>query len=127
MSYRCGNCSNSTMSSIDAARIAGWRIWDGKSQTGKEMSVRICPVCAGVEPAKPEPSWRVGCDTCNWEYEDEWEEGPLTEEAAKEMARDHECEPETWVKPPITPEEQAKYDALITGRRVQTVPLAGVS
>lgn len=107
--------------------MAGWRIWEGKSVTGKDLTVRICPVCAGVEQPKPQASWRVGCDTCYWEY-DEWDdEEPLTEKDAREVARDHVCEPETWVKPPITPEEQAKYDAMSTGRRVLTVPLAGVS
>ena len=131
MSYRCGTCSNSTRSSLDVARLAGWRIWDGKSQTGKPMSVRICPVCSGVEERKPEPSWRVGCDTCGWEYEEWDDDGPLTEKQANDMAIDHQCEPDTWVKPPPTPEEQAKeqelIDRLAGQRRVATVPVAGVS
>lgn len=129
MTYNCGNCSNSTRSSLDAARIAGWRIWEGKSVTGKDLEVRICPVCVGVEQPEEQPSWRVGCDTCNWEWEDEWdEEGPLNEKQAREMASDHHCEPETWVKPPPTREEQEKYDdALRAARRLVTVPLVGVS
>lgn len=130
MSYDCGNCSNKTASSLDAARMAGWRIWEGKSVTGKDLKVRICPTCAGVEQPEEERSWRVGCHTCYWEYEEEWDDpdgDPLSEKDAREVARDHVCEPDTWIKPPLTPEELAKLDALRSGRRVVTVPLAGVS
>jgi hypothetical protein len=47
----------------------------------------------------PEPkSWEVCCHTCHWEWEDD--EGPLDVKQAKEMARDHECQPEVQILPP---------------------------
>jgi len=48
----------------------------------------------------PAPTWSVRCNTCDWEWEDEDGEGPLDAKAAKEMARDHECEPEVELCPP---------------------------
>jgi hypothetical protein len=48
----------------------------------------------------PQPSWRVYCRTCHWEWEDEFGEGPLDAETAKKMARDHDCQPEVQIGPP---------------------------
>lgn len=60
------------------------------------------PLCfKRCNPSTPaEPSWSVRCTTCDWEWEDEFGEGPLDAKAAKEMARDHECEPEVELCPP---------------------------
>lgn len=46
------------------------------------------------------PSWSVRCVTCNWEWEDDYNEGPLDEAEAKRLADDHECEPEVQVRAP---------------------------
>lgn len=123
--YRCA-CGASSMSSLDAARLSGWRIWDGESQTGKPMQVRICPGCAGDENAPAEPSWRVGCRSCDWEYYDEDDsDGPLAEKDARQMARDHECEPDVWVKPPLTEREVSEEAAMFARVRAAMVPVDG--
>jgi hypothetical protein len=98
--FECQNCTRSTLANEINARASGWRIWQGKTQSGTDAVVRICPVCTGDVAAAAEQSWQVGCHTCDWEWEDEYGEGPLTKKQANEMADDHECERETWVKPP---------------------------
>jgi hypothetical protein len=80
-------------------RVQGWRLYSGPSQTGKPLDVTLCPWCAGTATG-PEPSWRVGCDTCWWEYEPFDGEEPITQKEAQRIADDHECEPDTWVKAP---------------------------
>jgi hypothetical protein len=98
---RCKHCPRSTYSSVDVARITGWRMFSGTSQTGKPIEDVACPHCAGTAPAPDEtPSWSVRCKTCDWEYEDEYDEGPLTAAEAKQMADDHECEPWVEIRPP---------------------------
>jgi hypothetical protein len=58
-----------------------------------------CPDwCTGDGP-KP-PSWRVRCDTCWWEWEDEHDEGPLDENGAREAARGHVCERQVEIQAP---------------------------
>ena len=108
---RCGRSTG--MTSTNVLRAQGWRLYDGKSQTGKDISDTICPWCAGTTD-KPAPGWRVGCHTCDWEWEDEYEYGPLDEKAANRMAMDHECEPETWTKAPVV-EVVERTDPVATG------------
>lgn len=49
----------------------------------------------------PEPkSWGMRCTTCGYEWEDEYDEGPIDAKQAKELARDHECEPHVEILPP---------------------------
>lgn len=108
---RCGRSTG--MTSISVLRASGWRLYDGKSLTGKDISDTICPWCAGTTD-KPAPGWRVGCYTCDWEWEDEYEEGPLDEKTANRMAMDHECEPETWTKAPVV-EVVERTDPVATG------------
>jgi hypothetical protein len=96
----CKHCTNSTGMNETSARANGWRIWRGTTQGGSYGEDVICPRCAGTTN-EPPPSWRVGCHTCDWEHEDEYDEGPLDEKAAKRVADDHECEPSPWVKPPV--------------------------
>jgi hypothetical protein len=96
----CRHCQRSGgLSSIDVLRVQGWRFFTGTSQTGKAIEDVICPWCAGTATA-PEPGWRVRCQTCDWEYEDDNGEGPLDVKAAKQLARDHECEPWVEISPP---------------------------
>ncbi len=56
--------------------------------------------CPG-DPPRPEP-WRIRCNTCDWEYEwdEDWEDGPLDAKAAKYVAHDHRCEPQLEIAPP---------------------------
>jgi hypothetical protein len=97
----CKHCPSSTYNSVDVARISGWRMFTGKSLTGKPLDDVVCPKCAGTErPADEEPSWSVRCNTCDWVWEDEYGEGPLDARAARNLASDHECEPWVEIAPP---------------------------
>lgn len=98
----CRHCSREGRSSESVLRVQGWRIFEGTSQSGKPLSDTVCPWCAGTATTPP-PGWRVGCHTCDWEWEDDYDEGPLSEKEAKQIANDHECEPDTWVKAPVVP------------------------
>ena len=110
----CKHCRRSADgSSEQVLRVAGWRIYEGKSQTGKDISDTVCPWCAGTTD-KPAPGWSVGCHTCDWEWEDEFGEGPLDEKAAQRMADDHECEAWTWTKPPVASSVPVS-EAVVTG------------
>jgi hypothetical protein len=51
------------------------------------------------DPPLP-PSWSVRCNTCDWEWEDEYDEGLPDAKAAKRLADDHECEPSVEIKAP---------------------------
>lgn len=99
---QCKHCPTKTHSTEDVARHIGWRIWRGTTIGGKDAEDVVCPVCAGnaEPPEKEAPGWRVRCNTCDWEREDEYDEGPLTPKEAKYMARDHECEPQVEIAPP---------------------------
>lgn len=82
-------------------------MYDGPTLGGKTLSDTVCPWCAGTTD-KPMPGWRVGCNTCDWEYDpDDMAEGGdliTSEKEANEVARDHQCEPWTWTKgPPLPP------------------------
>lgn len=37
---------------IAYARAKGWRIYDGRSLTGKDISSHICPTCGGTPRSK---------------------------------------------------------------------------
>jgi hypothetical protein len=120
---RCKHCPSTTASSPDAARMLGWRMFKGVSQTGKPLDDVVCPGCAGTTPItedKPaSPSWRVRCNTCYWEWEDEFDEGPLSPKDAKSMAHDHECEPEVEIAPPSGEKWFHPYDVSDEGVVVQ--------
>jgi hypothetical protein len=107
--FRCKHCVASTSSSLDVARVAGWRFFTGKSQTGKDLDDTVCPSCAGF-PKTPETGWRVGCHTCDWVWQDEYNEGPLAPKEAKGMANDHECEPDVWIAPPSGDRKFQSYE-----------------
>jgi hypothetical protein len=63
--------------------------------------------CAGDGPEPP--SYGVRCVTCDWEWEDEYDEGPLTLEDAKQQASDHECEPWIEIQSPVTGKWHVEY------------------
>lgn len=56
--------------------------------------------CYDCGPKYDGPTWSVRCTTCDWRWEDEFNEGSLDAKAAKDMARNHECEPEVELSPP---------------------------
>lgn len=102
----CKHCDARTNSSPAVARAAGWRMFDGVSQTGKPLSDVVCPSCAGEVDANQlirAKSWDVMCDLCDWTYsevDNDDFEPLLSEKEAKQVARDHECTPLLRLKPP---------------------------
>jgi hypothetical protein len=64
--------------------------------------------CAGDGPEPP--SYSVRCHTCDWEWVDEDDEGPLSLKAAERLADGHECEPEVQIKSPVTDRWHATWD-----------------
>lgn len=46
--YRCKHCPRTTVSTSDAARMLGWRIWSGKTFGGQQVEDVVCPQCAGT-------------------------------------------------------------------------------
>lgn len=41
----CDLCPATATASIDGLRAGGWAAYDGRSFTGKPLTVRICPAC----------------------------------------------------------------------------------
>jgi hypothetical protein len=41
----CDRCLTAAWASDDGLRARGWMVFDGDSQTGKPLRVRICPPC----------------------------------------------------------------------------------
>lgn len=39
----CDRCKTESSLPCDGMRVAGWIVYDGRSLTGKELKVRICP------------------------------------------------------------------------------------
>ena len=79
-----------------------------------DLLSRITPVswcgdgwCKGDGPAPP--TYGVRCNTCDWEWEDEHDEGPLTLREARRMADDHECETRMEIRSPITEKWHDEY------------------
>ena len=102
----CKHCGVTTKRTEQQARAVGWRMFDGVSQTGKPLSDVVCPTCSGAERPPVEGSWNVQCTSCGWEYleglDDDTEADELlhTEQEAKDVAKDHDCEPEFRLMPP---------------------------
>lgn len=124
----CRHCTATTTASESDARALGWRWYEGPSQTGKPISDVVCPECAGdfsrtlSRYEDDEPGWAVGCRTCGWEYDAEFDGDPLrTEREAMNEADDHRCEPETWTRAPN--QWTAKAERLL--RQIQTVAIPG--
>lgn len=112
----CQNCPVSylkpegdlSMSDGDAARAVGWTVWEGTTIGGRQEKRVFCPRCAGrtEDPdGLDEPRWDAVCDTCDARAseDDEYEDGPFTEEDARSWKDDHECEP--WVRL-VSPKQQ---------------------
>lgn len=43
--FACDRCLTGAWCSRDTLRMRGWIVFDGTSQTGKELHVRQCPKC----------------------------------------------------------------------------------
>ncbi len=58
---RCGHCTaTSPTVPLDELRVAGWRVWAGKTVGGEEREDAVCPSCAGTGPKKaPHPVLRL--------------------------------------------------------------------
>jgi len=99
---QCKYCPRSTFSTYDAARMLGWRMFRGVSQTGKPLDDVICPSCAGTRPPAPAETWAVRCTTCDWSTEDDPDDYEPVGTAADAVAtgRGHECEPLIELKAP---------------------------
>jgi len=41
----CDRCLTAAELTDDGLRVLGWIVYDGRSFTGKELHVRICPAC----------------------------------------------------------------------------------
>lgn len=68
--------------------------------TVRELVPTLVNRCWGrCNPSTPQPPpWRVQCHTCGWVWEDEEDEGCDAKEA-KQLALEHECEPEVTIAP----------------------------
>lgn len=105
---RCQNCPRTfdnpragshSLPAPDAARVAGWTVWEGTTLGGERVKRVFCPRCAGrVEPPDPdadEPGWDAVCETCDARATEEWDdEVPLSEEVVDAWKSDHRCEPD---------------------------------
>lgn len=95
---RCSNCGTTNGSSREVAEFGlGWRFWSGQTVGGKEQEVSLCPTCSGCtpEPEAGDPGWSARCRTCDWDWLDDFDDTRLSEAEARELARDHRCEPWT--------------------------------
>jgi len=102
------DCRMDHRSTLDEARVKGWRIWDTKMRRVRAL----CPICAGNAP-EPERGWVARCHTCGWQREQEWVTVTdpaghpverlveMTPQQARDAADDHECEPDVALLPPI--------------------------
>ena len=119
---RCKHCPATTASNESTARVLGWRLFDGPSQTGKALSDVVCPRCAGTVQPEPEAFWTVRCNTCHWEsdYDDE-DEAPSTAAEAVYLGRGNECEPDVEL---LAPEPDSKWMGLNAFNRDGTSRLA---
>lgn len=69
---RCDHCGRVTALPEAGARSVGWRFYQGKSFTGKEISDTVCPVCSDRGPDPGPPTWDVHCVLCGWKFTDDW-------------------------------------------------------
>lgn len=125
----CKHCPASTRSALDVARLEGWRLFKGTSVTGKDLDDVVCPACAGT--AKPQPdgveqSWRVRCETCDWDYAEDWEPGDdvLTAVEARELGHEHTCARQIRLAPP-SGDKWYKLDDLSKDGTLRPLPEAG--
>lgn len=117
--FTCDGCGRSERRQIlpdgaqaefASARFVGWRI---AGPLAKPEGA-YCPACAGTDneywSKAPQESWRVRCTTCDWEWEDDYDEGPLDGKAAYDLAHDHECDPLVEVRAPESDAWRPRHD-----------------
>lgn len=110
----CKHCANTTRSSRDVARIQGWRFFEGTSQTGKPLTDVVCPTCSGRGEKKEESGaeWVVHCRTCDWRSDEgDPDDEPITDgKHARDIAGDHECEPDVVIRMPGDDRWRTEWD-----------------
>lgn len=103
---------------LAAASVVDWTEADSKAMANAVKATDLLDLLRPVAPCPggycegdgPEPpSYEVRCNTCDWEWFDEYDEGPLSREDAARMADDHECDPEVEIKSPITGKWHAEW------------------
>lgn len=50
-SQACDRCLTAIRTSDDGLRVRGWMVYNGRSQTGKLLHIRICPTCKSKGPS----------------------------------------------------------------------------
>lgn len=113
MSYSCQNCMRRTPMKEIEARAKGWIVWTGTTMGGEQTTRIYCPVCCGRTEAD-EPGWDAECRTCDARMSDEsWddEDGPYSEEDARNWKSDHQCEPDVALITPEQIEQQQRQHA----------------
>jgi hypothetical protein len=97
----CKHCARVTRSDDEVARLQGWRWYEGPTLGGGTLVDVACPVCSGHARPEDLDGYEVGCWTCQWQYEPYDDEDKLVDgKAALQVAEDHRCEEDTWVRPP---------------------------
>ena len=85
--------------------LAGWIVWEGKTEGGAHVKRVFCPRCVGREVVDAstgeEPSWSAECSTCGASMREDWFEGvALSEDDAKLWKDEHRCEPDVTISAP---------------------------
>lgn len=95
MVIRCQHCTHVTALAEAGARSVGWRMFQGKSITGKDLWDVLCPVCSGRGTDPGLRTWDVRCLRCNWWFTDTWSlasEPVLTAAEALDIVLNHSPE-----------------------------------
>lgn len=102
----CLHCAATINRDETAARVLGWRVWEGVTLGGQQKRDVVCPTCAGTaEPvAEAGPSWDVECTTCEWSFSDGGPIDPGEEipdaKTAETVGYEHRCEKQLRYKSP---------------------------
>jgi hypothetical protein len=110
----CKHCNRRTYSSRDVARAEGWRTFQGKSVTGKDLDDVICPICSGTAtPVDAGEVWTVGCSTCDWVSTEDDDEPILDAPDAMAVATDHRCQPKVYIVDPQGIRSRLEYGKVV--------------
>lgn len=96
---RCLHCARVTALLEAGARHVGWRIYRGKTMSGREMVDVVCPVCSGRGPDPGPPTWDVECRFCHWKFTDDWQltsDAVLTAWQTMNVIKDHNFRCQGW-------------------------------
>lgn len=87
----CQSCGHARESTALSARASGWRVYNGESVTGKDLSVVLCDACATGQI----PVYVAACLTCGASSDEgaKPEDPPFTKADAEAWESEHDCEP----------------------------------